>query len=203
MGALTEGYRCLSCGHVHPPEHGDPGDCGRCGMSTVVPPGWTPPAEPTVAAPGTASSSAASFDLRSSTDPAHCPHPDCGQPLLPGDETCAFCGRPARATPIPSDPVALAADGTEVRLPEGREVVLGRSPDHSPWSRLFTGHAGVSRRHTSLTVVGDQLHVRDLGSANGTWVNGVLIDGAARVGLDHDVLVGLGLHYHLTIRSSR
>ncbi|HJR61910.1 MAG TPA: FHA domain-containing protein [Vicinamibacterales bacterium] len=49
-------------------------------------------------------------------------------------------------------------------VPAGRGLVLGRRPD------LPLG--AISRKHAALTIKGDYVTVEDLGSANGTWVNG-------------------------------
>jgi diguanylate cyclase (GGDEF)-like protein len=53
-------------------------------------------------------------------------------------------------------------------LAAGRELVIGRRDDCDV--RLHDD--GVSRRHATLTVVGEGAVLRDLRSANGTWVDG-------------------------------
>jgi class 3 adenylate cyclase len=53
------------------------------------------------------------------------------------------------------------------RLSEG--VVVGRAAGHSD---LVVAHATVSRRHARLSLVGDTLRIEDLGSTNGTSVDG-------------------------------
>lgn len=52
-------------------------------------------------------------------------------------------------------------------------VTLGRSLE----CELAIVSPHVSRRHAQLTVEGDQLYVEDLGSSNGTVVNGKLVQG--------------------------
>ena len=52
-------------------------------------------------------------------------------------------------------------------LIEDRELVIGRS--HEADIQILD--VGMSRRHCSLTKRGDEFHVKDLGSQNGTWVN--------------------------------
>jgi pSer/pThr/pTyr-binding forkhead associated (FHA) protein len=49
----------------------------------------------------------------------------------------------------------------------GRGLVLGRRADLTI--------AAISRKHAALTIKGDYVTVEDLGSANGTWVNGTVI----------------------------
>ncbi|MEX1099362.1 MAG: FHA domain-containing protein, partial [Bacteriovoracaceae bacterium] len=62
---------------------------------------------------------------------------------------------------------------TELQLNEG-ENVLGRGLEADHPIKVD----GVSKRHMSITVNGDTCYVEDLGSSNGTFVNGKLIKGA-------------------------
>ncbi|NLF29597.1 MAG: FHA domain-containing protein [Planctomycetes bacterium] len=52
-------------------------------------------------------------------------------------------------------------------------IVIGRRPDCD----VRVPQLGVSRRHCELVVRGESLVVRDLGSSNGTYVNGARISG--------------------------
>ncbi|PJF29847.1 MAG: hypothetical protein CUN52_06310 [Phototrophicales bacterium] len=65
---------------------------------------------------------------------------------------------------------------------EGHEYVIGR---HDPEGGFlpeidllpFGGYRmGISRRHASIRLIGKQLNIRDLGSSNGTSVNGNKLD---------------------------
>ena len=58
-----------------------------------------------------------------------------------------------------------------VQLPESAELVLGREHD----VEVLIDHDGVSRRHARVVRRGDQITVEDLGSRNGTLVNGAPI----------------------------
>jgi diguanylate cyclase (GGDEF)-like protein len=58
--------------------------------------------------------------------------------------------------------------GEVFSLASGRELVLGRREDCDVQIR----DDGVSRRHATIAVEGSGAVVRDLGSANGTWVDG-------------------------------
>jgi class 3 adenylate cyclase len=74
----------------------------------------------------------------------------------------------------------LALDKLSVR-PQG--AVVGRAVDQC---ELVLAHSTVSRRHARLSLVGEALQIEDLGSTNGTAVNGV----PARVGAPVPVQVG-------------
>ena len=70
-----------------------------------------------------------------------------------------------------------------VRVPT---VEMPPPPDGpGPWTigrsdacRLVIAHGTVSRRHAVIKRTGDGLEVRDLGSLNGTWVNGWRVERA-------------------------
>lgn len=59
-----------------------------------------------------------------------------------------------------------AEPGQRHLLRDGR-LRLGRAPD----CELLLDSPGISRRHAELLVAGDTVHLRDLGSVNGTHVN--------------------------------
>ncbi len=63
--------------------------------------------------------------------------------------------------------VALVRDGHAFALAPG-ENVIGRDPD----AAVFVDDTTVSRRHACLTVRGSEAVLEDLGSKNGTTVNG-------------------------------
>ncbi|MGH9021284.1 MAG: FhaA domain-containing protein [Acidimicrobiales bacterium] len=66
-----------------------------------------------------------------------------------------------------SQPRVLAGDGRSFALSD-RPLVLGRSPDVD----IVVNDANVSRRHAEFWRTGEGVAVRDLGSTNGTFVNG-------------------------------
>ncbi|MBZ0236229.1 MAG: FHA domain-containing protein [Deltaproteobacteria bacterium] len=67
-------------------------------------------------------------------------------------------------------------------------VFVGRDPTASQLAHL---EAGLSRRHAEVWLTNGQLWIRDLGSANGTWVNGQSV-GASPVVLQPGMQVYLG-----------
>lgn len=67
-------------------------------------------------------------------------------------------------------PLALVSPSGDRRfvLPDGATLVLGRDPS----SDLPVLDPGVSRRHAEVRGIGETLHLQDLSSRNGTWLNG-------------------------------
>lgn len=65
------------------------------------------------------------------------------------------------------------------------ELVIGRQN-----ADLTIDDAQVSRRHVAVRLEGGQLEVEDLGSANGTFVNGSRIEGPVKVGGGAKIRVG-------------
>jgi len=70
-------------------------------------------------------------------------------------------------------PMLFAPPRPPVRLFDRRDVVLGRAPECD----LPVDSARASRRHAEVRRQGDRFWVRDLGSTNGTLVNGTPIAG--------------------------
>jgi pSer/pThr/pTyr-binding forkhead associated (FHA) protein len=64
-------------------------------------------------------------------------------------------------------------------------LVLGRQA-----ADLLIDDPEVSRRHAALRPAGDDLELEDLGSLNGTWVNGTRIQGPLRLELGDRVQLG-------------
>lgn len=61
--------------------------------------------------------------------------------------------------------------------PGSHAYSIGRAPG----SMLRLNHFTVSRTHAQLRATGDGWKLRDLGSSNGTWVNGSRVTGSVRV----------------------
>jgi pSer/pThr/pTyr-binding forkhead associated (FHA) protein len=67
-----------------------------------------------------------------------------------------------------------SADSVIFRLPPGSVKTIGRSPG----AEFMIEAALVSRLHCQLIATEDTLQVRDLGSTNGTFVNGKRVKAA-------------------------
>ncbi len=70
-------------------------------------------------------------------------------------------------------------------LPEGRSVLVGRGLT----SDIAIYDPTISRRHAELTVRPDGVEVKDLGSSNGTCINGARV-GAGRLALNDTITFG-------------
>jgi hypothetical protein len=95
----------------------------------------------------------------------------------------------APVIPLPTTdappPVLTVPDGQRVELHEGHYVV-GRHLECD----IVISDSNVSRRHAEFVCAGRDVIVRDLGSTNGTKVNGVLVKGDQL--LQHGDVIGFG-----------
>jgi DNA-binding NtrC family response regulator len=73
-----------------------------------------------------------------------------------------------------------------VPLPDGVPITFGRAPDMS----VPIDHEQVSRQHASVVRRGADIFVEDLGSRNGTRVNGALAEGPTRVSTGDELIIG-------------
>ena len=118
----------------------------------------------------------------------------------------AHAPRRAQSAPAAERPalVLAAASGhrgrdivvTERRLSCG--FVIGR---HAPAVDAVVDHPTVSRRHARITRNGSTLHIEDLGSSNGTRVNGRQLTPRARHRIGPGDVVHLGGMSGLSVRS--
>jgi DNA-binding NtrC family response regulator len=82
--------------------------------------------------------------------------------------------------------VARLGETTRVlQLDEGSEVTVGRAPE----STIVVDDTRVSRCHARIVRARDGLHVEDLGSRNGTHVNGTVVRSARRALAGGDALL--------------
>jgi ABC-2 type transport system ATP-binding protein len=91
---------------------------------------------------------------------------------------------------IPSLPVLVFASGpwAGTRMPVGQQIVIGR--DAGVADVVIDSDTDVSRRHASFSPAGWGLTVQDLGSTNGTIVNGHRLDYAVTLSTGDRVEIG-------------
>lgn len=116
-------------------------------------------------------------------------------------------GESVRIPPFPTPPphavdskVALLIlnSGISIHLPVKNEITLGRATegqmiipdiDLRPYNAY---EAGVSRLHANLIISDSEVFIHDLGSANGTSLNGAKIDPHMNYSLKHGDRFSLG-----------
>ena len=96
--------------------------------------------------------------------------------------------------PEPKQTVSVSINGRRILL-TGPRAVVGRSKECE--IRLEDGN--VSRRHCELVASGDDWSVIDLGSTNGTELNGKLVDRAALTDGDRITVGGTDIVFELTV----
>jgi DNA-binding winged helix-turn-helix (wHTH) protein len=79
----------------------------------------------------------------------------------------------------------LTTGDRQFLLPEG-EVEIGRSSD----TAIRIDAAGVSRRHARIVISGDEARVEDLGSKNGTYVEGKPVTSACLLKDGDEIRIG-------------
>jgi phosphoserine phosphatase RsbU/P len=99
---------------------------------------------------------------------------------------------PSPDNPLPGstlhDLVIRETDGKTTKVPLDRDrLTLGRS---SASELCYADDAGLSRQHMALTRINGQWHVEDLGSKNGTLVNGQRISRLTPISIRDRITVG-------------
>ncbi len=116
----------------------------------------------------------------------------CRRPLPATATVCPFCG----TVTAPGRPGAvvgvLLPDGSATTLPEDEPLVLGRESEDPTARAALACLDTVSRQHARLRLSSGQLHVEDLRSTNGTYVDGVEVVRPVEVPLHSRVAIGLG-----------
>jgi pSer/pThr/pTyr-binding forkhead associated (FHA) protein len=79
--------------------------------------------------------------------------------------------------------------GGEFPLRMNREIIIGRSSDLD----MVLVEDMVSRRHAKITTTDADIYIQDMGSTNGTFVNGEKIAGRARLTEGDRILVGTSI----------
>lgn len=75
------------------------------------------------------------------------------------------------------------------KLKDDNGVVIGRNPKDSPY---VINHSDVSRNHVRIKLVDDRIIIEDLGSTNGTFVNGQSIEDQGLVAVDSGDQIVIG-----------
>jgi Mg-chelatase subunit ChlD len=104
------------------------------------------------------------------------------RPLMPPPPPPSRYGKRLRFTPIRGDAMS---EPQEVTLYE--HLVLGRD---AQCDIALTDDKKLSRQHCELTLQKGEIYIRDLGSKNGTLVNGVPITGPVQLENDDTILLG-------------
>ena len=105
--------------------------------------------------------------------------------------------------PVPSSSDAflslnIISSGEVIPLSGQKEITIGRYSEGQPiipdidLTPYKAFESGVSRMHVSLRVVDDQVMAVDLGSANGTRINGMKIDSHTTYPIRHGDILTLG-----------
>lgn len=121
--------------------------------------------------------------------------PKCGCELAAEATTCERCGCDVADATASFEPVGGEGEARERRadLSEGPVLVVRKGPQpgerfyvdrpslsvgRDPESDIFLNDMTVSREHAVFEASSDGVSVRDAGSLNGTYVNGVCVDSA-------------------------
>lgn len=118
-----------------------------------------------------------------------CVNDACGLQIPAGRDACPHCG--ARQTRA-EGPFVRA--GAAKRLLGDEPLVIGREGDTVLAAALATLQNSdlISRRHCEVTLVGGEAHIRDLGSTNGTFVDGRRLEGRDAVKVEWGVEIRFG-----------
>ncbi|MCI0339245.1 MAG: protein kinase [Acidobacteria bacterium] len=118
------------------------------------------------------------FETQPSQGPVHiCVN--CKRELAPDDVFCAYCGhrQPAKRTTAKLIVLGTSEMSAQFALNSEGESLIGRmDPNRGIRPEVdlsrYDPAARVSRRHAKIVVQGTQFFIEDLGSANGTFING-------------------------------
>lgn len=82
--------------------------------------------------------------------------------------------------------VIRSPDGTEQEHEFAEQLTIGRAVGND----LVLAEGGVSRTHCRFFLEGDAVNVEDMGSSNGTWVDGERLEGPAALTPQRQVVIG-------------
>lgn len=101
---------------------------------------------------------------------AACPDPSCTHVNPAGAERCGMCHGPLTA--LPSRPATLLLQWPWGTQPLSEPLGLGRDPAFSILAKRLDAYPNLSRRHALLRLDQGQAWIEDLGSTNGTYLDG-------------------------------
>lgn len=138
--------------------------------------------------------------------------PDCDNTFSIGTERCPYCStplQPERQSGVLHAVLHFPWGPVEIhdRLPIGRDEgfsPLGHVIANTPNPANPKGdYLNVSGRHADLYIEGQILYLRDLGSTNGTFVNGRRVGNHSPVPVDHGVELRFGADLTATAELSQ
>ncbi|HYO49818.1 MAG TPA: FHA domain-containing protein [Chloroflexia bacterium] len=159
--------------------------CDNCGASLLAPASYGPPL---------GSSTTRQVSQPVSAPPSYSSAPMNGYSSAPVPASTPAPSRQLSASLVVTSPPPPAT----IPLPNRPELIVGRSdPQSNSYPDVDLGpygglDLGVSRRHFRLTRTGDQLYLEDLGSVNGSLVNGQRIPPYTLQPLRSDDRISLG-----------
>lgn len=107
------------------------------------------------------------FEQKAIVPEGHCPY--CGEPYRE-DGSCACTAQPIQVSAVASlRTFKLVGGGIRLEIPEGTHVI-GREGE------LCVTDSTVSRRHAEIRRENSRVFIKDIGSSNGTFVNGKRIE---------------------------
>ena len=121
------------------------------------------------------------------------------QALGPGSELVVVLSLDGRRPNDPGCEPPPEDQSQRIFALDGRSLVIGRA-DSGDLQIPIRGDPYVSRRHAEMIELGAGWGIRDLGSTNGTKVNGVPIEGAEIKVLRPDDVVEVGCFARLTVQ---
>jgi hypothetical protein len=126
-----------------------------------------------------------------------CPRPDCGALNPPYSKQCVYCGQV-----LDKQAAAVLEWPWGERLEITGNLVFGREGDipEAMKLRLAREFDNVSRRHAEFFQADGQLWVMDLGSSNGTYVDGLRLAPHVRRALKTGNAVRFAAHLTATVR---